>query len=817
MTRQRSVALLAAMLAAASSVVALASPSGAGTTFKLTSALTVLRSSSSPRVPEHSSSLGALAPATDIHLDVTLNLPDPSAVTAFITSLSQRGSPNFRHFLRPGQFGQLFGPPLSQVAAVEAELRSDGLRPGPVSPDRLSIPVTATASAIDRAFHVNLLAYRLANGRKAFTTLSPPSIPASVAADVQGVLGLSDLVPSMSLALHSTKVRDTNVPLRHARAAAATGGPTPCAAATATANTYGSYTANQLATYYDMTPLYADGDFGQGVHVAMVELEVDAPTDIASYQSCYGTHAVVNYMPVDGGATPDHQYGKYGSGEAALDIEDVIGLAPEATIDVYQGPDNSDTSQTVDVWSAIINADTDQIISTGWGGCEPDSDPALLEAEHSLFSQAATQGQVIFAASGDYGSTDCLPDQGSAYASQLAVDDPASEPYVIGVGGTSINPNSQTETAWNDSGSGNGAGGGGVSAKWCMPAYQDQSSLTGLINPDSVSAPTACGTKRPYMREVPDVSADADPVSGYITYWDGAWQGGEGGTSAAAPLWAAAAALIDSSPYCSEYGSTDATGTLSTTLYQIADSAYYSGAFFDVTRGSNAYKPSSYTGSLYPTTKGYDMATGLGTPLLSYAGDYYPGLAALTCFLTGRKLTTSIITGVSPKMGPSGRPTRVTVGGYGFIPKPGADQLKVGTKWITVSCVTDTRCTGVLPATKAGTDNLVMSVADLTLTPLIARDRFTFVAAPTVSRLTPASGPANRDITVTVRGSSFVGKLSVLFGTTPATRVRVISSSEISVTAPAGSGTVYVTVSALGGNSKRTPGGRYRYEPVPVR
>src|SRR5208283_754868 len=187
--------------------------------------------------------------------------------------------------------------------------------------------------------------------------------------------------------------------------------------------------------------------------------------------------------------------------------------------------------------------------------------------------------------------------------------DPASQQNVIGVGGTSIG--TKSETAWNDSGSVNGAGGGGVSAKWCMPSYQDQPGLPGLINPDSLAAPTDCGTKKPYMREVPDVSADADPVTGYVTYWDGSWQGGEGGTSAAAPLWAAAAALIDSSPYCADYGSTNATGTLPATLYSIAGGDYYSSALSDVTRGSNSYAPSSYAGSLYHATNGYDMATGL--------------------------------------------------------------------------------------------------------------------------------------------------------------------------------------------------------------
>ena len=775
-------------------------------------ALTVLRASSSPLVPEHSSALGALAPSAGLHLDITLKLPDPSAVTTFVTSLSDRRSPDFRHFLSPGQFGRLFGPPLSEVAAVEAVLRSDGLHPGQVSSNRLSIPVTATASAIDRALHVRLVRYRLPSGRVAFTTLSAPSIATSVAAGLQGVIGLSDLVQPQSLVLRSSRLSKAHPSARPALREVAPG-PTPCTAATKAAEAYGSYTANQLASYYDMTPLYALGDFGQGVHIALVEIEQDSLTDIASYQSCYGTSATVSYIPVDGGAGPDPKFGASGGGESALDIEDVIGLAPRASIDVYQGPLSAGTSQILDVYSAIVNADADQVVSTGWGLCEPDSDPALISAEHNLFSQAATQGQTVFAAAGDAGSTDCYGDQGTAYGARLAVSDPASQPDVIGVGGTSIGAHS--ETAWNDSRSSNGAGGGGVSSRWCMPSYQDQSGLPGLINAYSISAPTACGTKAPYLREVPDVSADADPATGYVTYWDGSWQGGEGGTSAAAPLWAAAAALIDSSPYCAQYGSKDATGTLSATLYAVADSNYYySGALSDVTLGSNAYAPSGYKGSRYHTAKGYDMASGLGTPLLAYPGNYYPGLAALTCFITGTKLTTDMVTGVSPRMGPSSRPTRVTIGGSGFLPKPGADQLEVGTKWIIVSCQTSTRCTGVLPATKPGTENLVMSVADLTLSPLIARDRFTFEAAPTVTGLRPASGPMRGDMRVTIRGTSFAGKVSVHFGSRPATRVAVLSPSEITVTAPRGSGTVYVTVSAVGGKSRRTATARYRYEPT---
>jgi hypothetical protein len=254
-------------------------------------------------------------------------------------------------------------------------------------------------------------------------------------------------------------------------------------------------------------------------------------------------------------------------------------------------------------------------------------------------------------------------------------------------------------------------------------------------------------------------------------------------------------------------------GVLPEGLYATADfgSFYYGLAFWDIKTGNNDYTPSGYSGDLYPATKGYDMASGLGSPYLAYSGNYYPGLAAQMCWEYGTKLTSTHITGVSPEEGPSSRSTSVTITGSGFLPIAGADQLEVGTKWITVSCTTTARCTGTLPATKPGTDNLVMSVEDMNLSPVTVHDRHTFVAAPTVTKVTPTSGPKKGGTKVTIRGSNFVGTVSVHFGAKRATGVQVLSSSEITVTAPPGSGTVYVTVSAVGGSSKTTATSRYRY------
>jgi subtilase family serine protease len=837
MTKRWNVAALAGALAV-SSTVFLAAPSRAQAT--VPAGLAVLRASAAPAVPPRSVALGPPSPSTKLHLDVTLKLPDPAAVTAFISSLSDRRSPNFRRFLAPGQFGQRFGPPLSEVAAVEAVLRSDGLDPGPVTSNHLMIPVTAPAGLVDRAFHVELLGYRLASGRKVFTTSSPPSIAAGVSADVQGIVGLNNLVQAHSMLAHSSAAPVAPGHVAESRQAK-TAGPKPCSdAIKAAESTSGSRTADVLASYYGMTPLYDLGDFGQGVHIAVAEFEPNLPSDIAGYQSCYGTNAPVNYIEIDGGPGTGP-----GGGEAVLDIEDVLGFAPEATVDVYQGANNPSGTNLLDVYSAIVTRESDQIISTGWGMCEPDTvaqsgGGVLLSAEQALFAQAAAQGQTVFAASGDTGSADCYLDPGTTNGAAATVDDPASQPYVIGVGGTSIGANS--ETSWNDA---SGAGGGGVSSQWCMPSYQAQSStpgkstIPGLVNADSVPAPAALqGPGCPpgsYMREVPDVSADADPATGYVIYRtpntpgaQAVWTPGEGGTSASAPLWAAIAALVDASPFCTGYNSVDvapkgtlpedATGLLDENLYYLANTPYYTLALYDVTKGSNYFAPAGdtvNTGRLYPATTGYDMASGLGTPTVGYPGNFLPGLAALTCAVTGTKLTKTKIAHVVPDLGPSTRSTKVTIFGSGFLPIVGSDMVKVGTKWVTVSCLTNTRCTGTLPATKAGTESLRMVVEDITASPSTPSDQFTFAGVPNITRLRPLAGPEKSGTKVTIRGTGYLGKVKVFFGTRRATHVHVISPSKITVWAPSGTGSVSVYVSTIGGKSKKTPVGKFRYTPPP--
>ncbi|MDA8039065.1 MAG: protease pro-enzyme activation domain-containing protein, partial [Actinomycetota bacterium] len=697
-----------------------------------------LRGSQAPVVPKTALALGPIAPGRQLHLVVTLQLPKPRALQAFLAAVSDRSSPLFHHFLRPGRFGPRFGPSLAALAEVRSVLEREGLSVGRVSRDRLSISVHGSAREVESAFQTRIESYRLASGRAVFANLTPPRIPASASGLIEAVLGLDDVARQHSNVVHPRPGRGVRrsaaliARLSRLRAAA---GPQPCPAAVAAASSHGTFTANQLAAYYAMTPLYDLGDFGQGVRVALAEFEPNLASDITAYQECYGTNAAVNYYEVDGGPGLGA-----GSGEATLDIEDVIGLAPGATIDVYQAANGSEQN-VYDEYSAIVNADSDAVVSTSWGACELDSDPSLLNSEQSLFSQADAQGQTVFAAAGDTGSTDCLRDSGSPNQSSLSVDNPASQPYVVSVGGTSIGASS--ESVWNESAKGSGAGGGGVSAFWCMPAYQDRPAIPDLMGPYSVADPSGCASvsRDALVRQVPDVSADADPYTGYTVYFTGSGSPGWiplGGTSAAAPLWAAAAALIDSSPFCTYYGSGGA-GVLPAGLYQVAsnDRAYIYEepggsleALYDVQSGNNDYAPSGYLGGLFPAAPGYDMASGLGTPLLGglsasgHASNFYPGLAALMCYQYATRLRTTRITKVSPAAGPAGRAVAVVITGSGFLPVAGADELAVGRETVVASCPTTSLCRAVLPAGRPGTVNLRMLVEDLAVSPVVSGDRF---------------------------------------------------------------------------------------------
>jgi subtilase family serine protease len=567
---------------------------------------------------------GTTAPSTSLRLTIALEPQTASALSNYATDVSTPGSALFRHYLTVPQFADRFGATPAHILAVESALRAEGLKVGNVTANDLTISVTGTAAQVESAFSVSLAQVKLPSGRVAYANEQPPALPATISKYVQGVIGLSNVTldqPQGLRALHGVHASSAGGPR------AVGNGPAPCSAATTAALNGPGYTADEIAGAYGFNGFYVGGNEGRGQTIGLFEEEQYQSSDISGYQSCYGTGASVSKVNVDGGAGTAIK----DDTEAALDIDQVIGLAPKANIIVYQGPPTA--TSPADILTAMVSQDTAKVLSSSWGACEALTDPAVISSENTTLQEAAVQGQSFFNSSGDSGSTMCY--QAVHSDESLSVIDPGGQPFATAVGGTFMaelvdnglayelptDGSYPGEFVWSDGTSG-GASGGGVSDQWPMPSYQSAASASlGVISSNSSKS---CGGQ--FCREVPDVSADADPNSGYVVFASGSSKSGSwkvvGGTSASAPLWAAFTALANASASCRGF----TLGFENPALYQIAGRGYGAN-FHDVT----AADASPFTGeanndlfegtntannhSLYPLANGYDMATGLGTPI----------------------------------------------------------------------------------------------------------------------------------------------------------------------------------------------------------
>jgi kumamolisin len=518
------------------------------------------------------------------------------------------------------------------------------------------VRLAGNVGQIERAFHTELEAVRMPGGRLAYLNADPPAVPATIAPYVQGVIGLQDTYVEQPQQL--VRFRRPGRVHSALRPHAIGVGPAPCLSAQNAASAdveYGpgsGYTADQISSMYGLGNYYQSGDQGAGQTVALFEEQPYQPTDISTYQACYGlpTTAPTN-VNVDGG--PGAYAPTQDDGEAALDIEQIIGLAPKANILVYQGP--ATATSPGDILSQIVSDNKAKVISSSWGLCEALTQQSVINEENTVLQEAATQGQSFFISSGDSGSEMCYQatrDTSSPNES-LSVIDPGGQPFATAVGGTSLGETINNNTNWEDPQNGTYPGefvwndefgdstigppnqasgtGGGVSDQWPMPSYQ--SSAAGSLDVIQSNSSRNCGNQ--FCREVPDVSADADVYSGYVIYSNGGgspsdgavpgW-GVTGGTSAAAPLWAAFTALANASSACRGF----TLGFENPALYQIAGSQYLAN-FHDITgtspffgEGSNdtwAKEDPSNPNGLYPVLTGYDMATGLGSPIANVLGN----------------------------------------------------------------------------------------------------------------------------------------------------------------------------------------------------
>lgn len=416
----------------------------------------------------------------------------------------------------------------------------------------------------------------MADGRLAYANSSLPRVPQFIASKIVSVVGLD----TVHLYQHPHSHRLTGEALRPYIQAI------PTRALLGTGPDGGLAPAD-IKTAYSLTsvaPVNLTGLTGKGQTLGLYELDGYLPSDILGYTQHFNLPTAnlrnVLYNGFSGTAGTD-------TGEVVLDIEMMLALAPNANIVVYETANGTEAATSL--YQKIADDNVAKSISTSFGLDEAGAQSnGAIAAETAAFQQMQVQGQSFFAAAGDNGAFDD--------GKTISVDDPAANPAVTGVGGTKLNIGPSqgyvSETTWNREPDATAGGGGGVSTLFTIPTYQ--SKIT-----------TAASQT---MRNVPDVSLNSDPQTGYSVYATdppGSTAGFLiiGGTSAAAPLWAAFTGLINEQR--SNFGLNNTVGFINPALYTLAQSGEYGKVFHDINDGSDNLK--------YVAAAGYDNATGLGT------------------------------------------------------------------------------------------------------------------------------------------------------------------------------------------------------------
>jgi subtilase family serine protease len=555
---------------------------------------------------------------------------------ALIAAQQNPSSPQYHKWLTPEQFGKRFGMAQADLDKITTWLEQQGFSIDMVARSRTFVRFSGTVRQVEAAFSTQMHYYKV-DGVQHFAPSTELSVPAAAAATIQTVHNLDDFRPK------SQAVR----PHRNFTSSQ-------------TGNVY--FAPGDIVTAYDVTPLVTSNITGSGQSIAVIGQSAVLASDIENFQNAAGLTVKDPTMVLMPGTGSSATFSGDET-ESDLDLEWSGALAPGANIYfVYTGSDTN--VGAFDSLQYAIDSKIGDIITVSYGSCEPLLNGFSLETS---FQEAATQGQSVIAASGDSGSTACFstsnPGTGDptlAQQEQVAVNYPASSPYVTGIGGTEITSandavgaywgpatNSSTdninsllqyipEVAWNDDSPNCGtddclsASGGGASALFPKPSWQ--TGVTGI--------PTANN------RYVPDISLYASPnLPGYLlcTSDSSAWATNqqascnsgfrdsatgaltvEGGTSFATPIFAGMLALLNQ-----KNGYTSGQGLINPSLYTLASSSgTYASAFHDVTTGNNdctggSADCSSSTNGFNAGT-GYDEVTGLGSIDLNALAGAWP-------------------------------------------------------------------------------------------------------------------------------------------------------------------------------------------------
>jgi len=579
------------------------------------------RVSADPRIVD----LG-LAASSDVKtISLSLALRNADQLDTFIAGLADPANPNFRKFITPQQFAAAYGQTPESVAAVVSYLKSKGFTVNKVFANNLQISASGTNAQIAAAFGVSVHNYSLL-GKRFQAPVAAPAIPAALASVVKSVNGIS----TRSV----FNKRSTTIPRTGALA-----GDVGAKVAGAIGGTPGQYTTVDLAAKYNINPLYARGVTGAGRTIGIATLAGYAQSDAYTYWQQLALPIKANRIVdvvVDGGPLPDgwprlRRRRRDDAGRAAVRWR---GARREAAR--VPGAEHRRRFHRRVCAGGRRESGRRAVGQLGQSG-------SLFRRRHPgrLPRRVPAGG-----GPGHSGDRGCRRRRGVRHqprlpyphcSTLLGVDFPAADPLVLAAGGTTL-PNTSphkfgnvtvpTERAWgwdylkNYIVTNYGTdlyysdylavgGGGGVSALYGVPSFQKN--LTG-VQKTAAAQSLICENAvfdngsgyGDYLdvpanlagRNLPDVSLNADPYSGYAVYFDGAWSTGSGGTSFVAPQLNGILTLISA-------GLNGRVGPINPQLYA-AFKTYGYGAgspFKPISAGTNQY---------YQSTATYNPATGLG-------------------------------------------------------------------------------------------------------------------------------------------------------------------------------------------------------------
>ncbi len=586
--------------------------------------------------------LGASNPAQTVNVTLVLGLHNQAALEKYVYSTVTRGNPAFHRFLTTAEFADRYGASRDEIVRVQAFLKQQGLTQVELLPNHLAIKVRGTIGQFNAAFHTAIHDYRASDGSTFHQPNATPRVPAALSGTLVVASGLS------SEARYSSHRVNAVFPQPSPRANALAKGAAAPAAAQCKGNptatcTPGEFTVGDVANRYNINPLYRVGVNGRGSTIGIATLANFLPADAYAYWSDIGLGVKphrITQVHVDGGGPLGSSAG---SGETSLDVEQSGGLAPWADIIVYDAP-NTDAG-FFDVFNQAVSDNKVDSLSVSWGSPEIFYFPQLnggvdftdnLRAFHQVFLEAAAQGISMFATSGDSGAYDTVRALGGSLTDPvpppLTANAPGSDPFITTAGGTTVpfsfsfsgGPTASItrESVWGwdyisqyfQSNFGvditdqvfSVGGGGGVSVFWPVPRYQQftagirksEKNQTLLLPAFGINYTLPANYRG---RNVPDVSLNADPETGYslVSSLDGpGLLTFSGGTSFVAPQLNGISALL-----------TQATrgrvGFWNPQVYALQNIFGYGSfsAFSDIRAGDNWF---------YAGKNGYEPGAGIG-------------------------------------------------------------------------------------------------------------------------------------------------------------------------------------------------------------